>query len=35
MEHIELTSWAALGEGFSGTHTIEDEGVNGIPLITK
>jgi hypothetical protein len=32
---VELTGWVALEEGTYDTHTIEDEGVERIPLITN
>jgi hypothetical protein len=35
MGRVEPTGWVALEAGISDTPTIEDEGVEGIPLITE
>jgi hypothetical protein len=35
MGRAELMGWESLDEGASGTHTIEDKGVKGTPLIKE
>jgi hypothetical protein len=35
MGREDLTCWEALDEGALDTHTIEDKGFDGTPLITE